>query len=180
MEVRHADAVVELMQRMRVDFFVDNRVVLFTIDGEDPGLQLRSEPVRESVSDIAAMPEVRTFIVEKLRGMVQFGNIVMEGRDIGTVVFPDADVKIFLEASAEERARRRAKDPAHTSSQTQQLADIAQAMQKRDESDRTRQASPLARAEDAVFIDTTSMPIAQVVERVLDIVREGERRKGKG
>ena len=151
-----------------------------TIDGADASQAIRTPEIDRATTRVARLPQVRAALVARQRALASDVSVVMEGRDIGTVVFPDADVKIFLEASAEERARRRAKDPAHTSSQTQQLADIAQAMQKRDESDRTRQASPLARADGAVFIDTTSMPIAQVVERVLDIVREGERRKGKG
>jgi cytidylate kinase len=95
----------------------------------------------------------------------------MEGRDIGTVVFPAAAVKIYLDASPEERARRRAHDPAHTAAQTQDLAHIADAMQRRDENDRTRQASPLSIAADATVIDTTGIPAANVVERVLTIVR---------
>ena len=98
----------------------------------------------------------------------------MEGRDIGTVVFPDADVKIYLDASPEERARRRAADPAHTSSKTAQLAEVATALAERDKSDSTRAASPLAVAPDAVTIDTTGMPIDRVVESVLAIV---ERRR---
>ena len=94
----------------------------------------------------------------------------MEGRDIGTVVFPDADVKVYLDASPEERARRRAADPAHTSSKTAQLADVATALAERDRSDSTRAASPLAIAANAVVIDTTGVPIEEVIERVLALV----------
>lgn len=169
-EVRHADAVVELMQRMRVDFFVDNRVVLFTIDGEDPGLQLRSEPVRESVSDIAAMPEVRTFIVEKLRGMVQFGNIVMEGRDIGTVVFPMTPLKFYLDAHPEERARRRAEEQARLEG----AADVDQVLDsltRRDLKDSTRKTAPLQIALGARVIDTTAMSIDEVAAHIVAEVR---------
>ena len=95
----------------------------------------------------------------------------MEGRDIGTVVFPQAEVKIYLDASAEERARRRASDPAHTGSQSGQAA-VAAAIQARDKSDTTRAASPLTLAPDAVHIDTTAMPIDAVVERVMQLVNE--------
>jgi len=150
-----------------------------TIDGADASQAIRTPEIDRATTRIARLPNVRAALVARQRAMGLAGGVVMEGRDIGTVVFPDADVKIFLDASADERARRRAHDPAHTSSQTQQLADIAQAMQKRDESDRTRRASPLARAEDAVLIDTTEMPIPQVVERVMDIVA-GKRGTGKG
>jgi len=95
----------------------------------------------------------------------------MEGRDIGTVVFPHADVKVYLDASAEERARRRANDSAHTSSQAGQAA-VAEAIAARDRSDTTRAASPLTLAADAVRIDTTELPVDVVVARVMELVEE--------
>jgi cytidylate kinase len=98
------------------------------------------------------------------------GAIVMEGRDIGTVVFPAADVKIYLDASPDERARRRALDPAHSGGPTA-VAEVATALTARDEIDRTRAASPLYPAADAVVIDTTAKPVAQVVEEVLNTIR---------
>ena len=94
----------------------------------------------------------------------------MEGRDIGTVVFPEADVKIYLDASPEERARRRAADPAHTSSKSAQLSEVATALAERDRSDSTRAVSPLAVAPDATVIDTTGVPVDRVVEQVLGLV----------
>jgi cytidylate kinase len=109
--------------------------------------------------------------VARQRALAEQGPVVMEGRDIGTVVFPDAAVKIYLDASPEERVRRRAQDPAHTAARTQDLAGIAEAMQRRDENDRTRQASPLSIAGDATVVDTTGIPASQVVEQVLAVVR---------
>jgi cytidylate kinase len=94
----------------------------------------------------------------------------MEGRDIGTVVFPNADVKIYLDASADERARRRASDTAHSGSQGGQAA-VAAAIQARDKADTTRAVSPLSIAPDAVLIDTTDMPIAQVADQVMALVK---------
>jgi cytidylate kinase len=98
------------------------------------------------------------------------GGVVMEGRDIGTVVFPNADIKIYLDASEEERARRRATDAAHSSSQAGHAA-VAEAIKARDAADTTRKASPLMMASDAVHIDTTGMSIPEVVARALSIVR---------
>jgi len=98
------------------------------------------------------------------------GGVVMEGRDIGTVVFPDADVKIYLDASPEERARRRAADPAHTSSKSGQLSEVATALAERDKSDSTRAVSPLTVAPDATVLDTTGLPVDTVIERVLALV----------
>jgi cytidylate kinase len=112
---------------------------------------------------------VRSTLVTRQRALGRAGGVVMEGRDIGTVVFPDADVKIYLDASPEERARRRAADPAHGGS-GQALADVATALAARDTSDKTRAASPLTIAPDAVVIDTTGVAIDAVVQRVLGIV----------
>ena len=94
----------------------------------------------------------------------------MEGRDIGTVVFPDADVKIYLDASPEERARRRAADPAHTSSKGSQLSEVATALAERDKSDSTRAVSPLSVAVDATVVDTTGVAVEQVIEKVLGLI----------
>src|SRR6185369_6516851 len=97
------------------------------------------------------------------------GGIVMEGRDIGTVVFPKADVKIYLDASAEERARRRAADPAHSGGPAA-IAEVASALTARDESDRTRTTSPLYAAEDAAIVDTTGKTVELVVAEVIAII----------
>jgi cytidylate kinase len=94
----------------------------------------------------------------------------MEGRDVGTVVFPSAEVKIYLDASPEERARRRAADPAHGLGRRPALADVATELQARDHSDSTRKASPLTRAADAFHLDTTNLTIEQVVEKVMEVV----------
>jgi cytidylate kinase len=98
----------------------------------------------------------------------------MEGRDIGTVVFPDADVKVFLDASPEERARRRASDPAHLTPEGAGLSDVATALAERDKLDTTRTASPLAMAPDAVHVETTGLGVDEVVDRVMTAI---ERRR---
>jgi cytidylate kinase len=125
----------------------------------------------QAAAAVARLPKVRQILVERQRKEGVSGGVVMEGRDIGTVVFPDADVKIYLDATPEERARRRANDPAHTGSRAGQAA-VAAAIQARDKSDTTRAASPLTVAADAVQIDTTGMPIVAVVDRVLMLVRQ--------
>src|SRR3954452_1282116 len=125
---------------------------------------------------VARPPRVREALVVRQRAAADGGGIVMEGRDIGTVVFPAADVKIFLDASPEERARRRASDPTHTVGRgTAALQEVATALAERDRSDRTRSTSPLKQADDAVVIDTTGLSIDDAVERVMEIV--GERMK---
>jgi cytidylate kinase len=147
------------------------------IDGVDASHAIRTPEIDRATTHVARLPRVREVLVSRQRAIAVANGVVMEGRDIGTVVFPAADVKIYLDASPDERARRRARDAAHTSSQTQALADIAEAMQRRDDNDRTRQASPLSVAVDATLIDTTALPIQQVVEQVLVIVRAQQGRK---
>ena len=115
------------------------------------------------------MAGVRSALATQQREMCLGGCVVMEGRDIGTVVFPSADVKIYLDASPAERARRRAHDVFHQG--PTDLEAVATAMAARDESDRTRAVAPLAVAPDAHVIDTTGVGIDEVVERVLSIVR---------
>jgi cytidylate kinase len=140
------------------------------IDGHDVAAAIRTPEIDKAAASVARYPSVRRMLVERQRGYGAGGGVVMEGRDIGTVVFPGADVKIYLDASPEERARRRAADPAHTSSKTAQLAEVATALAERDKSDSTRAISPLAVAPDAVKIDTTGLSVADVIERVLQLV----------
>jgi cytidylate kinase len=139
------------------------------IDGHDVRTAIRTPEMDKAATSVARHPEVRRVLVARQRSYGG-GGVVMEGRDIGTVVFPDADVKIYLDASPEERARRRAADPAHTSSKTGQLADVATALAERDKNDSTRAASPLMIAPDATVIDTTGVAVEEVIERVLSLV----------
>jgi cytidylate kinase len=143
---------------------------LVNIDGHDVTAAIRTPEVDKLSSTVARLPQVRAALVSRQRAMGEHGGVVMEGRDIGSVVFPDADVKIYLDASADERARRRAHDTAHAGSQAGQDA-VARAIQARDLSDKTRAASPLALAPGAVHIDTTDLPIQTVVDQVLDLVK---------
>lgn len=139
------------------------------IDGVDVTRSIRTPAIDKAAAAVARLPGVRSLLVERQRRMGDGGGIVMEGRDIGTVVFPQADVKIYLDASAEERARRRANDPAHSSGPLG-VAAVASALTARDQSDRTRAASPLYAAPDATVIDTTTKPIDTVVREVLALV----------
>ena len=159
-------AVAELARRAQV--IVEGGVV--SIDGHDVTRAIRTPEIDKAATAVARLPKVREVLVARQREIGGAGGVVMEGRDIGTVVFPNADVKIYLDASAEERARRRATDTAHTGSQAGQAA-VAEAIRARDTSDSTRAVSPLTVAADAIHIDTTGMPIEQVVERVMEIVR---------
>ena len=153
----------------RAGLVVEGGVV--SIDGHDVTTAIRTPEMDKAASAVARLPKVRAALVARQRTLGEQGGVVMEGRDIGTVVFPNADLKIYLDASAEERARRRANDAAHTGARAGQAA-VAAAIDARDHSDRTRTASPLTVAEDAVVIDTTDMPIEAVVKRVIGLVTE--------
>ena len=155
-----------LLECIRMEFFVDHRTVRFTIDGEDPSRALRSEPVVERVSDFAAIPEVRTYIVLKLKGMASFGQVVMEGRDIGTVVFTETPFKFYVDADPEVRAKRRHREQGDNDG-VSDFREVYQSLRRRDNKDATRKMAPLQIAEDARVIDTTSMPIDDVVQQIV-------------
>ena len=139
------------------------------IDGHDVTMAIRTSPIDRAATAVARVPAVREALVARQRAFAAGAGVVVEGRDIGTVVFPNADVKIYLDASPEERARRRASDPAHAGG-AGSVATVAGALAERDRSDRTRAVSPLMVAEDAVVIDTTGMSVDEVVGRALSLV----------
>jgi cytidylate kinase len=169
-DIARTEQVIELMNAMRIEFFAQEKVVLFTLDGEDPIPQLRSEPVRENVADIAAIPEVRAFMVARLREMVRFGDIVMEGRDIGTVVFPATAFKFYLDANPEERARRRQAELAPVEG-VRDVRQVLDSLQRRDRKDSTRKTAPLQIALGARIVDSTRMGIDEVVALIVADVR---------
>jgi cytidylate kinase len=146
----------------------EGRVV---IDGQDVTRAIRTAEIDQAAARVARLPRVREVLVRRQRALGRDGGVVMEGRDIGSVVFPDADVKVYLDASAEERARRRAGDPAHTGGREGNLAGVQSALQARDKSDSERPVAPLTIPTDAIYLDTTEMPIDRVVDTVVEIVR---------
>lgn len=158
-------ALTDLAGRSRLD--VSGTQV--TIDGHDVTRAIRTPEIDRAAAGVARLPRVRAILVDRQRQMGAAGGIVMEGRDIGTVVFPDADVKLYLDASPEERARRRAIDPAH-SGVPAAVSEVATALTARDELDRTRTASPLYAAPDALVVDTTGKSVDEVVREVLVVV----------
>lgn len=162
-------ALATLASRLTID--VGDGVI--SVDGHDVRTAIRTPQIDDAAAAVARQPGVRDVLIAQQRAMGARGAVVMEGRDIGTVVFPHADVKIYLDASPEERARRRAHDPAHAAGRgAVAVKDVASALAARDRSDTTRVASPLALAPDAVLIDTTGIPIDEVVERVLALAGE--------
>lgn len=141
------------------------------IGEQDVTSEIRTPRVDGAVSIVACMPSVRQAMVEQQRHLGRLGDIVVEGRDIGTVVFPDADVKVFLTASAEERARRRVEQQAAEGHDVDQTG-VHEAILRRDELDSTRKVAPLAAAADAKVVDTTGLTIDEVVERIAQIAED--------
>jgi cytidylate kinase len=140
------------------------------IDGYDVARAIRTPEIDRAAAAAARLPRVRAALVTRQRRLGESGRVVMEGRDVGTVIFPQAEVKIFLDATPEERARRRANDPAHTGGREGSLTSVASELEARDTIDRTRSASPLTVAPDATCIDTTGLSIQEVVARVLKTI----------
>lgn len=135
------------------------------IAGEDVTAAIRTPSVDDAVSAVARLPRVRAAMLEQQRHLGHGSDIVVEGRDIGTVVFPDAEVKIFLTASPAERARRRVAQQAQ-SGQVVDLVDVRDSIDRRDAADSSREVAPLVPADDAYQLDTTGLTIGQVVEQI--------------
>ena len=145
-----------------------NRVLL---DGLDVTQRVRDADVTQGASRVSVHPAIRAWMVDLQRALGQKGGVVMEGRDIGTVVFPDADLKFFLDASPEARSQRRYEQaPKAAQQQPATREDVSKELRERDERDRNRAQSPLRPAEDAVIIDSTEMSLEQVLERIEGIV----------
>ena len=158
------------MVSIRLDYGED-WVQKMYLNGEDVTDAIRTPEVSTAASQISAIPGVRDFLMDMQRDLSKQGNVIMDGRDIGTVVLPDADVKIFLTASAEDRARRRFEELTARGSRTDYetvLADI----RERDHRDSTRSAAPLRQAEDALLVDTTGNSMEESFEVLLQTVRE--------
>ena len=162
-------AIAEAAGVIDAEFFVEDGRVTFRMDGERPGEALRTERINQHVSLVAAVPEVRAKVTAWLRGMRSLGDLVVEGRDIGTAVFPDAEWKFYLDASAEERARRRHREMAEGD-----VADVAASLTRRDRIDSARKVAPLRSADGAHRIDSTGLGIEDVVALVLDVVAMAE------
>jgi CMP/dCMP kinase len=161
-EVDDGQAVGELAWGLELGF--DGDSVL--LDGKRVGGEIRSPEVTVAASHVSVHPQVRRAMVKRQRELIAAGNYVAEGRDIGTVVSPDSPLKVFLNASPEERARRRANETGGDE------ASVLKAIEDRDRRDRTREHGALRSADDAVALDTTDLSVEQVVGRVVELARD--------
>ena len=157
----------ELANTMIIEFKPEAKINRVFVDGTEVTEAIRTPEVTAIVSRVAAIGAVR----EQQRRMGEIGGVLMDGRDIGTVVFPHAQLKIFLTASVEERARRRYKEMVEKGQQVE-LAQLQEDIAARDKQDSERAISPLRQAEDALLLDTSDMSIAQVTDKILQLVQE--------
>jgi cytidylate kinase len=177
-DARDAQAVGRIASSTTIEIRRDSSGPRVFVDETDVTDQIRGGPVSREVSWVARVPEVRRILVARQRALAAEGGVVVEGRDIGTVVFPDAPVKVFLDASLEERARRRRAELL-AGGPAPEVEEIARELRERDALDTERDLSPLRRAPDALSIDTTGMSIEEQVEAVVRRVQDTVSRGGR-
>jgi cytidylate kinase len=161
------DKIIKMLDDLRIDIKKNG----FYLDDTNVSEEIRKPVVSENVSDIAAIREVREKMVDLQRKFSESKNVILDGRDIGTVVFPNADVKIFLIADAKERANRRYKELI-AKGENVKIEEIYENILKRDKIDSTRKESPLKKANDAIEVDTTSKNIEEVKNEILYIIKQ--------
>jgi CMP/dCMP kinase len=160
-----------LAENTRIDLTQEGAALRVSVDGTDVTEAIRSAEVARGASQVALVPEVRRVLVDRQRSAGQAGGVVMEGRDIGTVVFPDAHLKIFLEASPEVRAERRRREVL-AKGQAVESGDMLEQVRERDRRDCERAVSPLTRAADAVLVDNTAMDAEETARLIVLLAKE--------
>jgi cytidylate kinase len=159
-----------LAEGLRFRFTWDGDVLKVEVDGEDLTRAIREDEIGQGASRVSTFPKVRAALLGLQRALGAGGGVVMDGRDIGTVVLPDADLKVFLDASLEERARRRFEELVRRG-ELVHLDDVRRALDARDRQDRERAVAPLVAAPDAVHVDTTELTIPRAIEVLLGLAR---------
>lgn len=172
-------ALIGLCRGIDIAFARDNGCCRVMVNGEDVSEAIRTPEISLLTSKISAKKPVRDFLLHQQREMGKTGRVVLEGRDIGTVVFPDADVKFFLSASAEERGRRRFQELKAKGEDVSLERTIAEVVE-RDEHDLRREHAPLRRADDAIDIDSTGLSVEEVLNRMERIIKDRLQAKGQG
>lgn len=165
-----ADAVAAILPELRITMsYGENGEQRMQLNGEDVSGEIRRPEISKCASDVAAHSAVRAFLLELQRDMARSQSVIMDGRDIGTVVLPNADLKIFLTASAEARAERRLAELKQKGIDSS-FSEVLESIKYRDEQDTTRAAAPLIMADDAVLLDTSEINFNQSLERLSDII----------
>ncbi|HAA25870.1 MAG TPA: (d)CMP kinase [Ruminiclostridium sp.] len=164
-------ALEEMVKDIDIRIEYDNGQQKVFLDGEDVTEKIRTPDVTVGASNVAVVPGVRQKMVELQRAIAAENSVVMDGRDIGTYVLPDADIKIFLTASVEDRTRRRYEELIEKGALTQTFEELKREMEYRDKNDSSRSIAPLRKADDAILLDTTGFSLEKTVKMILDIVK---------
>lgn len=170
-DTKDKPAVAATLGDISVDLVFENGEQKVLLNGEDVSAEIRTPPASMAASDVSAVPEVRAFLFDLQRDIAKRNNCIMDGRDIGTVVLPDAKVKIFLTASPESRAMRRYKELIEKGTQVE-YKDVLEDLVQRDYNDSHREIAPLKPAEDGVIVDTTNLNLEQSINEIIRIIRE--------
>lgn len=169
----HPEQVAALLPSLQIELdYGPDGVQRMLLDGEDVSAQIRTPEISMLTSEVSALPEVRQFLLEKQRQLAREHNVIMDGRDIGTVVLPDATVKIYLTAAAEARAQRRCAE-LREKGEDVSFEEVLRQVQERDENDSHRAVAPLRRADDARLVDTTLLNLEESLEVLIRVIQEG-------
>ena len=169
-QINEIEKIVDLLDKINIEFKRENNKDLVYLNGKDVTRRIREKDVTNIVSKVSSIKEVRFKLNELFRKVAKDKKVIMEVRDIGTYVFPNADVKIYLDASLEERAKRRVK-------QNEELGihipyeEIKEDIRKRDENDKNKEIGALKKADDSIYIDTSNMTIEEVTNEIIDIIK---------
>ena len=172
LDIENLKKIEECLKNIRIDLKVVNNAKKVYLNGEDVTLEIRTEKVNKIVSPVSKIECVREKLTIEQRKMAENQNVIMEGRDIGTIVFPNADVKIYLDATAEERARRRYNQNIENGINEGTYKEILESVQNRDYIDSHRKIAPLKKAKDAILVDSTNLSIEQVVEKIIELIEK--------
>ena len=170
-DIEEEEKIQQMLNRIQIEMETDGKIFL---NGEEVTKRIRENDVNSFVSPVSVLPIVRNKLLEVQRKIAEGKDVIMEGRDIGTVVFPYANVKIYLDAAPEERARRRVLQNQEKGIKCS-YEEVLQNIKDRDKRDSTREIAPLKKAEDAIYVDSTNLNIEQVVNKIVEIIKSSKR-----
>lgn len=169
--LENKEEIIKIARKIKIEVKTNTEGDKVFLNGTDVTTKIRSKEVTKIVSQVSAIKEVRFHMVELQRELAKGRNVIMEGRDICTYVFPNADIKIYLDASLEERAKRRYKEIKEKNI-NMTYEEVYENIKERDENDKTKEIGALKLAEDSIIVDTTRLTIDEVVEKVINIIKE--------
>lgn len=175
--IENLESVKEALENIQIELKIEEDKQKVYLNGEDVSIEIRTENVNKMVSPVSKIKIVRDKLTEEQRRMSKSQDIIMEGRDIGTIVFPNADIKIYLDATPEERAKRRLNQNIQNGMTEETYEQILESVKNRDYIDSHREIAPLKQAEDAIYIDSSNMTIEEVVNKIIEIINEKKNRK---